>query len=74
MKAASEGYLKGILGYTEDAVVSSDFMGDSRTSIFDAEAGISLNDNFIKIVAWYDNEWAYSCKLLDLIAHMDTVK
>jgi glyceraldehyde 3-phosphate dehydrogenase len=74
MKAASEGYLKGILGYTEDAVVSSDFMGDSRTSIFDAEAGISLNDNFVKIVAWYDNEWAYSCKLLDLIAHMDTVK
>jgi glyceraldehyde 3-phosphate dehydrogenase len=74
MKAASEGPLKGILGYTEDAVVSSDFMGDPRTSIFDAEAGISLNDNFVKIVAWYDNEWGYSCKLLDLIAHMDTEK
>jgi glyceraldehyde 3-phosphate dehydrogenase len=74
MKAASEGPLKGILGYTEDAVVSSDFIGDSRTSIFDAEAGISLNDNFVKIVAWYDNEWGYSCKLLDMIAHMSTVK
>ena len=74
MKAAADGPLKGILGYTEDAVVSSDFMGDSRTSIFDAGAGISLNDNFVKVVAWYDNEWAYSCKLLDLIAHMNTVK
>ena len=74
MKAASEGPLKGILGYTEDAVVSSDFNGDSRTSIFDAGAGISLNDNFVKVVAWYDNEWGYSCKLLDLIAHMSTVK
>jgi glyceraldehyde 3-phosphate dehydrogenase len=74
MKAAADGPLKGILGYTEDAVVSSDFIGDSRTSIFDAEAGISLNDNFVKIVAWYDNEWGYSCKLLDLIAHMNTVK
>ncbi|MDR2887274.1 MAG: type I glyceraldehyde-3-phosphate dehydrogenase [Bacteroidales bacterium] len=74
MKAASEGELKGILGYTENAVVSSDFCGDARTSIFDAEAGISLNDNFVKIVAWYDNEWGYSNKLLDLIAHMNTVK
>ena len=74
MKAASEGPLKGILGYTEDSVVSSDFNGDSRTSIFDAGAGIALNDNFVKVVAWYDNEWAYSCKLLDLIAHMSTVK
>ncbi len=74
MKAAADGPLKGILGYTEDAVVSSDFIGDSRTSIFDAGAGISLNDNFVKVVAWYDNEWAYSCKLLDLIAHMNTVK
>ena len=74
MKAAADGPLKGILGYTEDAVVSSDFIGDSRTSIFDAGAGLSLNDNFVKIVAWYDNEWAYSCKLLDLIAHMSTVK
>ncbi len=74
MKKASEGPLKGILGYTEDSVVSSDFIGDSRTSVFDAGAGISLNDNFVKVVAWYDNEWAYACKLLDLIAHMDTVK
>jgi glyceraldehyde 3-phosphate dehydrogenase len=74
MKAAADGPLKGILGYTEDAVVSSDFIGDSHTSIFDAEAGISLNDNFVKIIAWYDNEWGYSCKLLDLIAHMNTVK
>jgi glyceraldehyde 3-phosphate dehydrogenase len=74
MKTASEGPLKGILGYTEDAVVSSDFNGDPRTSIFDAGAGISLNDNFVKVVAWYDNEWGYSCKLIDLIAHMNTVK
>jgi glyceraldehyde 3-phosphate dehydrogenase len=74
MKTAADGPLKGILGYTEDAVVSSDFIGDSRTSIFDAGAGISLNDNFVKVVAWYDNEWGYSCKLLDLIAHMNTVK
>ncbi len=74
MKKASEGELKGILGYTEDEVVSSDFIGDSRTSVFDAKAGIMLNPNFVKIVAWYDNEWGYSCKLLDMIAHMDTVK
>ncbi len=74
MKKAADGPLKGILGYTEEAVVSSDFIGDSRTSIFDAGAGISLNNNFVKVVAWYDNEWAYSCKLLDLIAYMDTVK
>jgi glyceraldehyde 3-phosphate dehydrogenase len=74
MKAASEGELKGILGYTEDDVVSSDFMTDPRTSIFDAGAGISLNDHFVKIVSWYDNEWGYSNKLLDLIAHMNTVK
>jgi glyceraldehyde 3-phosphate dehydrogenase len=74
MKKAADGELKGILGYTEDEVVSSDFIGDSRTSIFDAKAGIMLNQNFVKIVAWYDNEWGYSCKLLDMIAHMDTVK
>ncbi len=74
MKAASEGELKGILGYTEDDVVSSDFMTDPRTSIFDAGAGISLNDNFAKVVSWYDNEWGYSNKLLDLIAYMNTVK
>jgi glyceraldehyde 3-phosphate dehydrogenase len=74
MKDASEGELKGILGYTEDDVVSSDFMTDPRTSIFDAGAGISLNDNFAKVVSWYDNEWGYSNKLLDLIAYMSTVK
>jgi glyceraldehyde 3-phosphate dehydrogenase len=74
MKKASENELKGVLGYTEDEVVSSDFIGDSRTSIFDAKAGIMLNANFVKIVAWYDNEWGYSCKLLDMIAYMNTVK
>lgn len=74
MKDASEGSLKGILGYTDEDVVSSDFMGDARTSIFDAKAGIALNDNFVKVVSWYDNEWGYSCKLLDLVAYMETVK
>lgn len=66
-KDAAEGELKGILGYTEDAVVSEDFRGDARTSIFDANAGISLNDNFVKVVSWYDNEWGYSNKLVDLV-------
>ena len=70
MKAASEGELKGILGYTEEAVVSTDFLGDSRTSIFDAGAGIPLTDTFVKVMAWYDNEWGYSCKVLDLISYM----
>ena len=74
MKKASEGELKGILGYTEDAVVSTDFLGDPRTSIFDAGAGIGLNDNFVKIVAWYDNEWGYSTKLVELIEYMNSVK
>ena len=73
MKAASEGELKGILGYTEDAVVSSDFLGDPRTSIFDAKAGIALTDTFVKVVSWYDNEWGYSNKVLDLIERMYTV-
>lgn len=73
VKKASENELKGILGYTEDAVVSSDFIHDSRTSIFDAGAGISLNDNFVKLVAWYDNEWGYSCKVVDLICYMAKV-
>ena len=73
LKKASETELKGILGYTEDEVVSSDFIGDARTSIFDAKAGISLNNNFVKLVSWYDNEWGYSCKVLELIAHMATV-
>ncbi|MEY3412429.1 MAG: glyceraldehyde-3-phosphate dehydrogenase [Bacteroidota bacterium] len=74
MKAAADGELKGILGYTEDAVVSTDFIGDTRTSIFDADASISLNDNFAKIVSWYDNEWGYSNKVVELIQYMDTVK
>lgn len=74
MKAASEGELKGILGYTEDEVVSSDFIGEARTSVFDAKAGISLNGNFVKLVSWYDNEWGYSTKVVELIQHMDTVK
>ena len=74
MKEASEGELKGVLGYTEDAVVSNDFVGDTRTSIFDAGAGIGLNDNFAKVVSWYDNEMGYSTKVLELIIHMDTVK
>jgi glyceraldehyde 3-phosphate dehydrogenase len=74
MKKASENELKGVLGYTEDEVVSSDFIGDARTSIFDAKAGIMLNANFVKVVAWYDNEWGYSSKLLDMIAYMNTVK
>lgn len=74
MKAASEGAMKGILGYTEDAVVSNDFLTDPRTSIFDAGAGISLNDNFVKVVSWYDNEWGYSTKVVELIEYMDTVK
>ena len=70
MKEASENELKGILGYTEDAVVSSDFPGDPRTSIFDANAGIALTDTFVKVVSWYDNEWGYSNKVLDLISVM----
>lgn len=74
MKKASENEMKGVLGYTDEDVVSSDFIGDERTSIFDAKAGIMLNDNFVKVIAWYDNEWAYSCKLLDMIVHMDSVK
>lgn len=73
MKTASEGELNGILGYTEDEVVSQDFLGDARTSIFDAKAGIALNDNFVKVVSWYDNEWGYSNKLIDLIVYMGTV-
>jgi glyceraldehyde 3-phosphate dehydrogenase len=70
MKDASEGELKGILGYTEDEVVSSDFIGDARTSIFDAKAGIALNNNFVKVVSWYDNEWGYSNKLIDLVQEL----
>ena len=74
VKAAAEGELKGILGYTEDKVVSTDFIGEYNTSVFDADAGIALSDNFVKLVAWYDNEWGYSCKLVDLARYMDSVK
>jgi len=70
MKAASESSMAGILGYTEDEVVSTDFLGESCTSVFDAGAGIALTDTFVKVVAWYDNEWGYSCKCLDLMRHM----
>lgn len=73
MKKAAEGELKGILDYTEDMVVSSDFIGDAHTSIFDAKAGIALTDTFVKVVAWYDNEWGYSNKVLMLIEHMAKV-
>lgn len=66
MKAASEGSLKGILGYTEDAVVATDFRDEVCTSVFDAKAGIQLDSTFVKVVSWYDNEWGYSCKVLDL--------
>lgn len=73
IKEASEGEMKGIMGYTDEEVVSSDFIGDSRSSIFDANAGIALNDNFIKLVSWYDNEWGYSCRVVDLIVYMAKV-
>ena len=74
MKEASEGELKGILGYTEEAVVSNDFIGDLRTSIFDAGAGIMLSPTFVKVVSWYDNEMGYSMKVVELIEHIDSVK
>ena len=70
MKAASEGELKGVLGYTEDKVVSTDFVGETLTSVFDAGAGIQLDPTFVKVVAWYDNEWGYSNKVLDMIRVM----
>ncbi len=73
VKEASEGELKGILGYTEDDVVSTDFVHEYCTSVFDAKAGIALNDNFVKLVSWYDNEWGYSNKCLDLVSHMASV-
>ena len=74
IKRASQEDLKGVLGYTEDAVVSNDFIGDSRTSIFDADAGIALSDQFVKLVSWYDNEWGYSSKVVELICYMNSVK
>ncbi len=70
MKEASETNLKGILGYTEDAVVSTDFLGEEKTSVFDADAGIMLNEKFVKVISWYDNEWGYSCKVVDLIRYI----
>ena len=73
MKEASEGELKGVLGYTDEPVVSSDFLGDSRTSIFDADAGIALTDTFVKVVSWYDNECGYSNKMVELIRYMSSV-
>ena len=73
MKAASEGELKGVLGYTDEAVVSSDFLGDTRTSIFDADAGIALTDTFVKVVSWYDNEIGYSNKVIELVKYMYSV-
>ncbi|KAF5066187.1 Glyceraldehyde-3-phosphate dehydrogenase A [anaerobic digester metagenome] len=73
IKKACENEMKGIMDYTEDDVVSSDFLTDAHTSIFDAKAGIALNDNFVKLVSWYDNEWGYSNKALDLIIHMNSV-
>ncbi|MDG1122630.1 MAG: type I glyceraldehyde-3-phosphate dehydrogenase, partial [Glaciecola sp.] len=70
IKEASETYMKGIMDYTEDAVVSNDFIGDKHTSIFDASAGIALSDTFVKLVSWYDNEMGYSNKVLDLVTHI----
>lgn len=70
MKEASEGAMKGVLGYTEDQVVSMDFRGDARSSVFDAQAGIALNDNFVKVISWYDNEFGYSHRVVDLVAYI----
>lgn len=74
IKEAVKTNMKGVMDYTEEDLVSSDFIGNAHTSIFDAKAGIMLNPNFVKLVSWYDNEWGYSCKLLEMIAHMNTVK
>lgn len=74
IKEESEGKLKGILGYVEEDLVSTDFVGDSRSSIFDAKAGIALNPNFAKLVSWYDNEWGYSSRVIDLIRHIHKTK
>jgi glyceraldehyde 3-phosphate dehydrogenase len=72
VKQASEGCMKGILAYTEDEVVSSDFMTDEHSATFDAKAGLSLNDNFVKLIAWYDNEFGYSCRVIDLIKYIQS--
>jgi glyceraldehyde 3-phosphate dehydrogenase len=73
IKDASENELKGILGYTEEGVVSQDFVSESRTSVFDANASMGLNDNFVKLVSWYDNEFGYSTKLVDLAEHINSI-
>ena len=72
-KKASEGAYKGVISYTDDAVVSQDYVSDAHTCNFDADAGIALNDNFFKLIAWYDNEYGYSAKLLDLVAHVNSI-
>lgn len=74
MQAASEGEMKGVLGFTREDVVSTDFVHDPHSSIIDAKAGIMLSPTFVKIVSWYDNEWGYSCRVVDLIAHMNKVE
>jgi glyceraldehyde 3-phosphate dehydrogenase len=74
MKLASETTMKGVLGYTEEAVVSNDFVGETQTSVFDAAAGIALTDTFVKVISWYDNEMGYSTKVVELIEYMDSVK
>ncbi|XP_028073986.1 glyceraldehyde-3-phosphate dehydrogenase, cytosolic-like [Camellia sinensis] len=74
IKEESGGKLKGIMGYTKDDVVSTDFVGDSRSCIFDAKAGIALNEHFVKLIAWYDNEWGYSSRVVVLIVHMASVQ
>jgi len=74
MKAQSEGALKGVLGYTTDKVVATDFRGETCTSVFDADAGIALDGTFVKVVAWYDNEWGYSCRLADLAEYIGKKK
>ena len=73
MKEASETYLKGVLAYTEDQVVSKDFVGETHTSIFDADAGLELNDKFFKIISWYDNEYGYATKIVELLVHASTL-
>ena len=73
VKTASKGAMKGIVGYTDEPLVSSDFIGDTHSCIFDAEAGIMLNSTFVKLVAWYDNEWGYSCRIIDMIKYMQTI-
>ena len=67
MKAASQGAMQGVLGYTDEKVVSTDFRGESCTSVFDSEAGMALDGTFVKVVSWYDNEWGYSCKVLEMV-------